>query len=188
MSIARPIVILALLAVAASPAASGPAPRYVAPGEGEVLPFPGHGTRALSHQHDTPSGTVALELTLPPKTFGAPPHVHAHEDEQFYVLEGQVDFLDRGEVVHAEAGSLAIMPRGHLHGFWNDSDEPARLLLVISPGDFGDFFDEVVAAIRATHADNPQAVGEQIAKAAAARGVEIHFDKVPASAVHLLPH
>jgi quercetin dioxygenase-like cupin family protein len=188
MSISRPILSVLPVLLAAGMAMADPAPRLVAPGEGAVLPFPGHGTRTLSHRHDTVSGTVALELTLPPKTFGAPPHVHSHEDEQFYVLEGQVDFLDRGEVVRAEAGSLAIMPRGHLHGFWNDSDAPARLLLVISPGDFGDFFDEVVAEIRRTNADNPQAVGEQIAKAAAARGVEIHFDKVPASAVHLLPH
>ncbi len=179
-----------LLAVltAAGAAMADAEPRIVAPGQAEVIPFPGHDTRALSHQHDTPTGTVVLELALPPKTFGAPPHVHTNEDEQFYVLEGSVDFLDRGEVVRASEGSLVILPRGHLHGFWNGSDAPARLLLVISPGDFGDFFDEVVAGIRRTHAENPQAVGEQIAKAAAAREVEIHFDKVPASAVHLLPH
>ncbi|GJM43174.1 MAG: hypothetical protein DHS20C21_00160 [Gemmatimonadota bacterium] len=128
-----------------------------------------------------------LELELPPRTFGAPPHVHSSEDEYFYVLEGGVDFLDRGDVVRATTGSLVVLPRGYLHGFWNDTDLPARLLLIISPGEFSDFFDDVVVEIRRTHADDPEAIGGLIAQAAAQRGVEIHFDKVPASAVHLLP-
>jgi quercetin dioxygenase-like cupin family protein len=179
---------LVLVLVLPTGSALADTPRVVAPGSVEPVPFPGHRTEVLSHQHDTPAGTAVLELSLPPRTFGAPPHVHSREDEHFYVLEGQVDFLDRGEVVTAGTGSLVVLPRGHLHGFWNDHDEPARLLLIISPGDFVDFFDEVVADIRRTHADNPQAVGELIARAAAARGVEIHFDKVPPSAVHLLPH
>jgi oxalate decarboxylase/phosphoglucose isomerase-like protein (cupin superfamily) len=58
-------------------------------------------------------------------------------------------------VIRATASSLVVLPRGYLHGFWNDTDSPARLLLIM--------------------------------QAAASRGVEVHFDKVPASAVHLLP-
>jgi quercetin dioxygenase-like cupin family protein len=182
----RSILIVAVLLSAAGLRAETE-PRVVGPGEAESLEFPGHLTQVLSSHHDTAAGTSVLELTLPPRTFGAPPHVHSHEDEHFYVLEGQVDFLDRGEVVRAGAGSLAVLPRGHLHGFWNDSDEPARLLLIISPGGFSDFFDEVVAKIREAHPDDPRAVGALVVAAAAERGVTVHFDQVPASALHLLP-
>jgi len=171
----------------ATNALSAEEPHVVAPGTTAKIEFPGHATEVLSDHHDTPAGTSVLELTLPPRTFGAPPHVHHHEDEQFYVLEGAVDFLDRGEVVRAATGSLVVLPRGHLHGFWNDTDEQARLLLIISPGEFADFFDDVVAEIRRTHPDSPEKVGGLIAQAAAERGVDVHFDKVPASAVHLLP-
>ncbi|WP_372806469.1 cupin domain-containing protein [Pontiella sp.] len=162
-------------------------PHIVTNGAIDAIEFPGHLTRVLSDHHDTPGGTAVLELTLPGRTFAAPPHIHRHEDEHFYVLEGTVDFLDRGKVARASAGSLVVLPRGYLHGFWNDTDQPARLLLIISPGQFSDFFDEVVTEIRRNNADTPEAVGGLIVQAAAKRGVEIHFDKVPASAVHLLP-
>ncbi len=157
------------------------------PGAKEPIEFPGHRTTVLSNHSDTLAGTSVLELELPARTFGAPPHVHSNEDEHFYVLEGEVDFLDRGEVVRAKTGSLVVLPRGYLHGFWNDTDLRARLLLIISPGEFSDFFDDVVAEIRKTHASDPKAIGDLIAQAATKQGVEIHFDKVPLSAVHLLP-
>ena len=179
--------ITAVLLLMASSGAAAHEPHVTEPGATPPIEFPGHLTRVLASHSATQAGTSVLELELPPRTFGAPPHIHSNEDEQFYVLEGEVDFLDRGEVVRASAGSLVVLPRGYLHGFWNDTDLPARLLLIISPGDFSDFFDEVVADIRRTHADDPQKIGGLIAQAAAKRGVEIHFDKVPASAVHLLP-
>ncbi|NNF08122.1 MAG: cupin domain-containing protein [Candidatus Eisenbacteria bacterium] len=162
-------------------------PQVVKSGTGDAIEFPGHLTRVLANHHHSPGKTAILELTLPPRTFGAPPHVHTNEDEHFYVLDGAVDFLDREEVVRASAGDLVVLPRGYVHGFWNDTDEPARMLLIISPGEFSDFFDEVVAEIRKKNANNPQAIGGLLVEAAAKRGVEIHFDKVPASAVHLLP-
>lgn len=162
-------------------------PHIATPDADRIIPFPGHDMQILSRAGDTPAGTAVMELFLPPRTFGAPPHVHTHEDEHFYVIEGEVDFLDRGEVVRAGAGSLAVLPRGHLHGFWNDTDAPARLLLIISPGDFTSMFDEVVAEIRKRNPDRPDLVGKLIAEAAAARGVTVHFEKVPAQAMHLLP-
>jgi len=182
----RYAIIAAFLLIASNDAAAHE-PHVTEPGATTPIEFPGHITRVLSDHSATPAGTSVLELELPARTFGAPPHIHSNEDEHFYVLEGEVDFLERGEVVRATTGSLVVLPRGHLHGFWNDTDHPARLLLIISPGEFSDFFDEVVAEIRRTHADDPKAIGGLIAQAAAKRGVEIHFDKVPASAVHLLP-
>lgn len=183
MRMAMPI----LLLIAAAPGATAHEPQVIRTGDSRPIEFPGHLTRVLSHSSATEAGTAVLELDLPARTFGAPPHIHSQEDEQFYVLEGEVDFLDRGEVVRAGAGSLVVLPRGHLHGFWNDTDHPARLLLIISPGQFSDFFDEVVAEIRRTNASDPKAIGGLIAQAAAARGVEVRFDKVPETAVHLLP-
>lgn len=182
----RYAIFIVFLLTAPTLAAAGD-PHIVQPGSTDSIEFPGHLTRILSDHHDTPAGTSILELTLPPRTFGAPPHIHSLEDEHFYVLEGSVDFLDRGNVTRASTGSLVVLPRGNLHGFWNDTDKSARLLLIISPGEFSDFFDAVVQEIRQTSADTPEAIGGLIAQAAATRGVEIHFDKVPASAIHLLP-
>lgn len=157
-------------------------PKVIKPGSVPAIPFPGHLTAQLAHAHDLEANLAVLELTLPPKTFGAPPHVHSREDEFFYVLEGTVHFLEREETVVAEKGTLMMLPRGHLHGFWNPTDEPARMLLMISPGEFAGFFDEVVARIKKENPDSPQKVGALLIEAAAKHGVQIHMDKVPEEA------
>lgn len=162
-------------------------PKVVAPGVVDAIPFPGHVTWLLSDADATPSGAAILTLEVPARSVGAPPHVHAREDEQFYVLEGQVEFLERERTVRAGAGTLVILPRGHLHGFWNPADRPARLLLIVTPGKFASFFDQVVATLRAEHADEPQAVGAIIARVAEDYGVTVHPEKLPEVARALLP-
>lgn len=177
--------LLFLAALAAT--AHAESPRTVLPGTVPVTPFPGHATSLLSDHSSTASGVAVLEISVPPRTFGAPPHVHTREDEHFYVLEGTVEFLDRERTVTAGPGSLLVLPRGHLHGFWNASDEPARLLLVVSPGEFASFFDEVVAEIRRRNSESAAAIGRIVAEVASRHGVQVLPDRVPAAARHLLP-
>ncbi len=162
-------------------------PRVIAPGSSEILPFPGHSVALLAGPRATRGGAAVLELVVPARTFGAPPHIHTREDEFFYVLEGSVHFLERGNTVTAGPGSLVVLPRGHLHGFWNASEQTARLLLVVTPGEFASFFDDVVARLRKSHPSDAASAGAILSAAAAERGVEIYPDKVPASARHLLP-
>lgn len=161
-------------------------PMAVVPGDADAIPFPGHVTWLLSDADATPSGAAILTLEVPARSVGAPPHVHAREDEQFYVLEGQVEFLERERTVRAGAGTLVVLPRGHLHGFWNPADRPARLLLIVTPGKFASFFDQVVATLRAEHADEPEAVGAIIARVAEDYGVTVHPEKLPEAARALL--
>lgn len=49
-----------------------------------------------------------------------------------------------GDVVHAGVGDLVHKPRDQWHTFWNADDEPCRILEIISPGGFENFFDELV--------------------------------------------
>ncbi len=68
-----------------------------------------------------------------------PPHAHTHEDESFYVLEGEVDFLVDGTCTTARPGELVVLPRGHVHGFRVRS-ERARMLLWVTPGGLEEAF------------------------------------------------
>ena len=43
-------------------------------------------------------------------------------------------FLLDGEVTTCGAGSCVLVPRGAAHGFGNPSVEPARILVVTTPG------------------------------------------------------
>jgi gentisate 1,2-dioxygenase len=59
-------------------------------------------------------------------------------------VEGRVGALLGDEVVFGEPGDLIFKPRNQWHTFWNDGDEPARLIEVISPAGFEHFFEELV--------------------------------------------
>lgn len=69
------------------------------------------------------------------------------EDEYSFVLEGAWGFQLGNEVVYAEPGDLVYKPRDVWHTFWNASDELARLLEIISPSGFEQFFVELAALL-----------------------------------------
>lgn len=179
--------ILLAAACICSTAAFAHEPKIVPPGDIEPIPFPGHDALLLSDHNATPSNAAIVEIVIPARTFGAPPHIHSREDEHFYVLEGTVEFLDRNKTISAGPGSLVVLPRGHLHGFWNLSDQQARMLLIITPGEFASFFDSVVARVRTENPSDPTRVGAIIAEVANLYDVSIHPDKTPRSALPILP-
>ena len=64
-----------------------------------------------------------------------------------FVLEGTWGFMLGDEIVHAGPGDLVYKPRNVWHTFWNASDQPARLLEVISPAGFEHFFEELARVL-----------------------------------------
>ena len=81
---------------------------------------------------------------------GPPLHVHRHEDEVFYVLEGEVEFQLGDQRFRAKAGSTAFLPRDIPHTFRNVGRIPSKVLVVIIPARFVGFFDEVHALTKPT--------------------------------------
>jgi mannose-6-phosphate isomerase-like protein (cupin superfamily) len=88
-----------------------------------------------------------VEHPIAPRTLAGPSHVHQHEDEYSYVLEGEVGFEVGDDSFTARAGQLVAKPRGIWHAFWNPGDVPARVLEVISPGGFERYFEELAQLI-----------------------------------------
>jgi quercetin dioxygenase-like cupin family protein len=109
------------------------------PTDGESLDLGGLGVRFMA----TGEGFSLVEHPIAPRTLAAPMHVHEHEDEYSYVLEGEVGVQVGDEVRYAKAGDFVFKPRGIWHAFWNRSDEPARLLEIISPAGFERYFAEL---------------------------------------------
>jgi mannose-6-phosphate isomerase-like protein (cupin superfamily) len=71
-----------------------------------------------------------------------PPHVHTHEDELSYVLEGEIGARIGDEEFVVGPGAYIFKPRGVLHTFWNAGPNPAKILEIISPPGFASFFAE----------------------------------------------
>lgn len=84
-----------------------------------------------------------VEHPIPPRTLAAPLHFHHREDEYSFVLEGTLGGLLGEEVTEAGPGSWVFKPRGEWHTFWNAGETPCRIIEVISPAGFEDFFREV---------------------------------------------
>lgn len=88
-----------------------------------------------------------VEHPIIARGMAAPLHLHTREDEYSFILEGRWGFWQGGNVVHAEPGDLVYKPRDVWHTFWNATDGPARLLEIISPAGFDQFFIELAALI-----------------------------------------
>jgi len=67
----------------------------------------------------------------PPRLI-APPHVHFHDDEAWYVLEGTLRVQVGKHEAEASAGSGVFVPRGTPHTYWNPAPGPTRYLLVMT--------------------------------------------------------
>ena len=112
---------------------------------------------------------------LAPRTLGSPVHTHQHEDEFSLILDGEVGVQVGDETFVAKAGDFVRKPRGVPHAFWNPTDEPARLLEVITPGGFEGYFAELGALFRAGPSPDMAALG----KLASAYGLEVDPASVP---------
>ncbi len=77
-------------------------------------------------------GLFRYDMT--PQAGGASPHLHTGFSESFYVLSGTVTLFDGRWWVPAEPGSFLHVPEHGVHGFRNDTSEPASILILFAPG------------------------------------------------------
>ena len=99
--------------------------------EGEALWFLG-GLVTIKVDGATSGGQFALIEHLAPQGPGPPLHVHAREDEWFFVVEGELTFWVGGRLIAAPAGAFIYGPRGVPHTYVVTSRE-ARFLSACSP-------------------------------------------------------
>src|SRR5918911_405943 len=102
--------------------------------------FPGLGNRFLLRSEQTGGRFALIEHTIAPRALAAPVHTHRNEDEYSYVMSGRMGAMLGDEVIEAGPGELVTKPRGIPHAFWSASDDETRLLELISPGGFEQYF------------------------------------------------
>jgi quercetin dioxygenase-like cupin family protein len=92
-------------------------------------------------------GALGLIEQIVPPGLGSPYHVHRHEDEAFYLLEGAIRFFSEGRSWVLGPGGFAFLPRGIPHGFRTEGDVPSRSLLLATPSGFEEFVTELSAPL-----------------------------------------
>ena len=81
---------------------------------------------------------------MQPRSGGPAAHFHRTFSEAFYVIEGVVRVYDGNQWVEATAGDFLYVPKGGIHAFSHDSDEPASMLILFAPGGSREaYFDEI---------------------------------------------
>ena len=107
------------------------------PSEGEALWFSDALVSYMATGAETGGGLTVAEVRAP-RGAGSPRHRHLHEDEAWFVLDGELTFWLGDEERPAGAGTFVFGPRGIDHRFCVESEE-AHFLLLLTPAGFEDF-------------------------------------------------
>jgi mannose-6-phosphate isomerase-like protein (cupin superfamily) len=151
--------------------------KVIAPGEGEVVLRGGVGVaRKISAAADGAFSVV--EHPLEPGALAAPPHTHATTDEYSFVIEGEIEVLMGEETFRAPAGSYVLKVRGVPHTFWNPGPKPARVLEIISPAGFEQYFEELAGILSSTPPGQPPDFA-RIAEMAGRYDTTFHMERLP---------
>lgn len=109
--------------------------------QGTVIHGPAGGpARVLAGTPETAGTFTCLDNIIGPGQ-GPPLHVHAREDEIWFVLEGDLRFLADDRMLQAPQGSLVFVPRRTAHCFQNIGSTDARVLVMFTPGGMERFFE-----------------------------------------------
>jgi mannose-6-phosphate isomerase-like protein (cupin superfamily) len=120
-------------------------PIAVHPGSGRELKSLGVTHKLTSDQ--TGGAIYVCEAVFGPQS-GSPLHIHHHEDEVVYVLEGKIDIrLDR-ETLHVPLGGIVHLPKNIPHALYNPLKTPLRIMVHAIPGGLERYFDEVETALQ----------------------------------------
>jgi mannose-6-phosphate isomerase-like protein (cupin superfamily) len=150
------------------------APKIVGPRDAREGFLGSIGVRFMIDGVDADGRVSLVDHSMSARALAAPLHRHTREDEYSFVLEGRMGALLGDDVVEAGPGDLVYKPRDQWHTFWNAGDEPCRLLEIISPAGFEDFFKELSDMGGAL-----EAAPEELAKLNERYGLEMIPDSVP---------
>src|SRR6185436_10926233 len=117
----------------------------VAAGQGKKFNVLGHSITAVLAKRNTDGNYYVFECITPPG-HGIPPHVHEHEDELIYVVEGEFGIMLGDQQFIAKAGDEIYFPKHIPHAFQNTGSKAGKTLWTVVPGgNFEEFFDKLSA-------------------------------------------
>ncbi|MGY3589719.1 mannose-6-phosphate isomerase-like protein (cupin superfamily) [Bradyrhizobium sp. USDA 4341] len=122
-------------------------PQILGPHDGHLAILGGTSARFMIDGDDVGKRFALVEHPMQPRALAAPMHRHHREDEYSFVLEGRIGVMLGDTVVIGNPGDLIFKPREQWHTFWNAGDTPARVLEIISPAGFENYFRELGAEL-----------------------------------------
>ncbi|MBT2390959.1 cupin domain-containing protein [Streptomyces maoxianensis] len=119
------------------------------------------GTGSRTHYLATDASTRGefglYRMDMAPKAGGPRTHFHKSISESFFIIEGTVRLYNGESWIDGTAGDFLYVPQGGLHAFRNDSDDPASMLLLFTPGAPREEYFEKVAEVATEWSPEEQA-------------------------------
>jgi quercetin dioxygenase-like cupin family protein len=109
--------------------------------EGRSIWFLGKALMTIKATGEQTNGAFSLVEEVLPAGYATIYHAHQTEDEAIYVLEGEITLIRDNQKLKAGPGTYVFLPRRTPHGYRVET-APARLLLLIIPAGFEQFFIE----------------------------------------------
>ncbi|HTE66043.1 MAG TPA: cupin domain-containing protein [Candidatus Binatia bacterium] len=123
-------------------------PKVVLPDEAKTLSLYDVQFRYGIASAETDGRLALLEVTIPPRTL-VKPHAHSKEDEFSLVLSGPIGVrVGEQTIEEVPTGSWLAKPRSIPHAMWNVSEEPAKVLEVVSPAGLETYFEKIAPVLR----------------------------------------
>ena len=124
------------------------------------------------------NGQFALFETICTPGGGPPPHLHKHEDEAFYIVEGNFEFLLNDRLISAPSGSFVYAPRNQVHQFRCVGPGQGKFMVWSQPGHFEHFVSELGTPLEnVPHAPAVDAYTiERLQRMCDLYGIELHYD------------
>jgi mannose-6-phosphate isomerase-like protein (cupin superfamily) len=115
---------------------------HVPPNEGPCITYTGNVMNLKLTAAESGGELTVIEDVIPPGA-GPPLHVHLRENEAYYVLEGEFEFVCGEDTVRGGPGTFVHGPRGVPHRYRNVGSAPGRLLFAFTPAGIEAFFTEL---------------------------------------------
>ena len=142
----------------------------VDPQAGPSISVVGDTYTILASGEQTGQAFAIIDMLVPPGG-GPGPHAHAHIQESFYVVAGEVVVRSETQTYTARKGAFVeIEQGGAVHSFHNESQQMAHLLCVVVPAGLDKFFQEIGQPVQPgqflpQHAPSPEQLKFMAAKA-----------------------
>jgi quercetin dioxygenase-like cupin family protein len=137
--------------------------KILEPNKGKHIAIVGDINTILAFKEDTGGTYSFIEAKVFPG--GGPiPHIQTREHEGFYVVEGQIIFYVDEQRIEAKPGTFVNIPPNVLHSFKNETNENAKLIIVLSPAGLEQFFVETGLEVSNNSVKPPPLNDEQTQK------------------------
>ena len=116
--------------------------KIVEPNKGRHIAVAGDINTIVASKEDTGGTYSFIEAKVFPGG-GPAPHIQTREHEGFYVIEGKITFKVDNQTIEAKPGTFVNVPPNVLHSFKNETNEVAKLIIILSPPGLEQLFVEV---------------------------------------------